>query len=110
MNLLSQSLIAVLRFGIVVSSLFAIAEIPLVAATNPAVRMSIAISNSTLHEPLIGHLSISNITTGSITIDLGHNRKSNIEILLKDAQGNIRGPVRLSSEGFGRVGTIDLKP
>lgn len=75
-----------------------------------SVKVSFVAPNqkAVLHEPVFLKLIIKNDLGNSISFDLGHNRKSNLEFTITKPDGTIIQLPRASEEGFGRIGTLKL--
>jgi hypothetical protein len=75
------------------------------------ITLSVSLPRQTvgLHAPVFFDLSVANRTSGTIGIDLGLNRKSNLELSIQTPAGSVETR-RLSSDGFGGSGEMRLKP
>lgn len=75
-----------------------------------SVKVAFAAVNPTptLHEPIFLNLLIQNGFRENIQLDLGHNRKSNLEFTITQPDGTVVQAPRLSEEGLGRVGRLTL--
>lgn len=62
----------------------------------------------TLHEPVLLQLAVQNGTGQPIEIDLGLNRKANLEFTVTEPDGSVVRVPRLSAEGFGRIGRVKV--
>lgn len=65
---------------------------------------------ATLHEPIIADLFVDNGLDEEVTVDLGHNRKSNLAFTIAKGDGPAIPLPKLSEDGFGAMGIITLLP
>jgi hypothetical protein len=81
-------------------------------AKNGADELGLSVAHDvtvSLHEPVRLDLTVFNRTARTVTADLGLNKQSNLELTIEEPSGGVVVR-RLSSDGFGGVGRISLKP
>jgi hypothetical protein len=97
---------------VVAATVLALGGAEVFSQTAPTVTVSFVAKNpqSTLHEPVLVLLTIQNGSGQAIEIDLGLNRKANLEFTVTEPDGSVIRVPRLSSEGFGRIGRVKVEP
>lgn len=81
-------------------------------AENNARELGLSVAHDVtvgLKEPVRLELTVINRAAWTVIADLGLNKQSNLEFTIEEPSGNIVVR-RLSSDGFGGVGRISLKP
>jgi hypothetical protein len=77
-------------------------------AQDGVVDFSLDASRITLHEPVTLTLSIRNPSQQTLAVDLGSNRQGNIEVTAQQPDGSRTSPLRVTRDGFGRIGKVRI--